>query len=374
MTPYRRVAVASGIVLLTMLTSRALGAAGRSAEAADPPGWDARAAASYLDGRATFWTTWPNAARDHDTFCISCHTTLPFAIARPVLRGVLGEKAPGTAESRIFDNLLTRARGYKEMEPFYPDQTRGIPKTSESRAIESVMNALVLATRDAESGRLSADTKTAFAVMWPLQMKTGPQNGAWTWLNFGYEPWESPNSAYFGASMAALAIGTAPEAYASSADIQDNLKNLRGYFQREFDKQSALNKLMALWASGRLPGLITPEQRASIVEEAFAKQLADGGWSTAALGAYERKDGSTIDTGSDGYATALATLALQGGGLTTSEPRLRKGLDWLRHHQSPTGQWIATSPNKQRDPATEPAKFMSDAATAYAVLSLTYRK
>ena len=90
-------------------------------------------------------------------------------------------------------------------------------------------------------------------------MKTGPQNGAWTWLNFGYEPWESPNSAYFGASMAALAIGTAPEGYASTADIQDNLKNLRGYFQREFDKQSALNKLMALWVSGRLPGLITPE-------------------------------------------------------------------------------------------------------------------
>lgn len=80
------------------------------------------------------------------------------------------------------------------MEPFYPDQTRGIPKTSESRAIESVMNALVLATRDAESSRLSADTKTAFGVMWPLQMKTGPQNGAWTWLNFGYEPWESPTS------------------------------------------------------------------------------------------------------------------------------------------------------------------------------------
>ena len=374
MKPYRRVAIASGIVLLTMVTSGVLRAAGRSAEAADPPGWDPKAAASYLDGRATFWTTWPNAARDHDTFCISCHTTLPFAIARPALRGVLGEKAPGTAESRIFDNLLTRARGYKEMEPFYPDQTRGIPKTSESRAIESVMNALVLATRDAESGRLSADTKTAFSVMWPLQMKTGPQNGAWTWLNFGYEPWESPNSAYFGASMAALAIGTAPEGYASTADIQDNLKNLRGYFQREFDKQSALNKLMALWASGRLPGLITPEQRASIVEEAFAKQLGDGGWSTAALGAYERKDGSTIETGSDGYATALATLALQSGGLTTSEPRLRKGLDWLRHHQSPTGQWVATSPNKQRDPATEPAKFMSDAATAYAVLSLTYRK
>jgi hypothetical protein len=60
--------------------------------------------------------------------------------------------------------------------------------------------------------------------------------------------------------------------------------------------------------------------------------------------------------------------------VATSEPRLRKGLEWLRHHQSPTGQWTASSPNKQRDPTTEPAKFMSDAATAYAVMSLTYHK
>jgi squalene-hopene/tetraprenyl-beta-curcumene cyclase len=365
--------MASGIVSLVIAISGAIGAVPRAAAAVDARGWDPKAAASYLDDRATFWSTWPNAARDHGTFCMSCHTTLPFAIARPALRAVLGEKSPGAAENRIFDNLLTRARGYKEIEPFYPDQTNGIPKTSESRAIEAVMNALVLATRDGESGTLSADTKTAFGVMWRLQMKTGPQKGAWTWLNFGYEPWESPNSAYFGASLAARAIGTAPEAYASTADIHDNLENLRAYFQREFDKQSPLNQLMGLWATGRLPGLITPAQQAAIIKETFSLQLPDGGWSTAMLGNYQRRDGSAIDRSSDGYATALATLALQGGGVATSEPALRNGLDWLRHQQRPTGEWTASSPNKQRDPATVAAKFMSDAATAYAVLSLTYR-
>ena len=44
-------------------------------------------------------------------------------------------------------------------------------------------------------------------------MKTGPETGGWTWLNFGMDPWESPNSPYFGASMAALAIGSAPGGY-----------------------------------------------------------------------------------------------------------------------------------------------------------------
>jgi squalene-hopene/tetraprenyl-beta-curcumene cyclase len=362
-----------GACVAAFMTCGVLAVAVHGTEPKDSLGWNPQAAAAYLDGRATFWATWPNAARDHGTFCISCHTTLPYAIARPALRGLLGERGPGTAETKILENLLTRARGYREMEPFYPDQTRGIPKTSESRAIEAVMNALVLTTRDQASGHLSADSKTALANMWALQMKTGPQNGAWTWLNFGYEPWESPNSAYFGASMAAVAVGTAPDGYASGSEIQENLKNLRGYFQREFDKQSALNKLMALWASGKVPGLITAEQRAALVDQIVAMQMADGGWSTAAIGSYKRQDGSAIDTGSDGYATALATLALQSGGIPRSDERVRKGLEWLRHHQDQeTGQWTATSPNKQRDPKTEPAKFMSDAATAMAVLSLTF--
>ncbi|HZS12906.1 MAG TPA: hypothetical protein VFA38_11695, partial [Nitrospirales bacterium] len=30
--------------------------------------WDAKAAASYLDGRSAWWSTWPTAARDHGTF------------------------------------------------------------------------------------------------------------------------------------------------------------------------------------------------------------------------------------------------------------------------------------------------------------------
>jgi hypothetical protein len=169
-----------------------------------------KAAAAYLDARAQWWATWPYAARDRGTFCISCHTTLPYALVRPALRGALGERQPSAAETRIFDNLLTRARSWRDVEPFYPDQTRGLPKTSESRAIEAVMNAVVLSQRDAPSGRLSDDARTALGVMWALQMKTGPNNGAWTWLNFNYEPWESPNSPYFGASLAALAVGSAP--------------------------------------------------------------------------------------------------------------------------------------------------------------------
>src|SRR5579862_2480531 len=130
----------------------------REANVANPSEWDPKAAAAYLDARATWWTTWPNAKRDRGTYCISCHTTLPYAIARPELRALLGERAPSAPEEKILGNLLVRARNWHDVEPWYPDQTRGIPKTSESRAIEAVMNALVLSRRDAVAGKLTEDT------------------------------------------------------------------------------------------------------------------------------------------------------------------------------------------------------------------------
>ena len=339
------------------------------------PGWNAKAAAQYLDQRAEWWTTWPNAARDRGTYCMSCHTTLPYALARPALRGLLAESAPSSTEGKIIGNLLTRARNWRDVEPWYPDQTRGIPKTSESRAIESVMNALVLVRRDAATGHLSDDARTALGVMWALQMKTGPEAGAWTWLNFKMEPWESPNSPYFGASLAALAVGSAPDGYAAAQEIQDRLTALRGYFARQHGAVSLLNQLMGLWASGRVPGLLTDQQRQSTIAATFAQQQTDGGWNTAALGSYTRTDNTESDRQSDGYATALATLALQAAGESATEPHVAKGLEWLRRNQdSVTGRWSAVSPNKQRDPKSDAAQFMSDAATVYAVLALTYGK
>ncbi|HKV98892.1 MAG TPA: hypothetical protein VJN96_03660 [Vicinamibacterales bacterium] len=364
-------AFGSAVAALTLALAMS-SATARNRSPAGPLEWDAKAAASYLDGRAEWWTTWQSAKRDHGTFCISCHTTLPYALARPALRRALGEPEPAATETKILGNLITRARMWRDIEPFYPDQTRGVPKTSESRAIESVMNALVLARRDAELRHLSEDGKTALANMWALQMKTGPQSGAWTWLNFGYEPWESPNSPYFGASLAALAVGSAPGNYASSPDIQDGLGQLRGYFHKQFEHESLHNRLMALWASSVVPDLLTSDQRAATVDQAFTLQQQDGGWSTSSLGAYKRVDNTPNETGTDGYATGLAVLALQGAGISATDPRIARGLEWLRRGQDhATGRWSASSLNKRRDPESDPAKFMSDAATAYAVLALT---
>ncbi len=334
--------------------------------------WSPRAAAAYLDARAAWWATWPNAARDQGTFCVSCHTAVPYALARPTLRAALAERERTPTETRLSDNVVKRVTLWKDVAPFYADQRLGLPKTSESRGTEAILNALILANRDAAGQRLTDETRAAFGHMWALQMKTGALNGAWAWLNFGYEPWESSDGPYYGAALAALAVGAAPEGYASSPGIQDNLKLLGSYFQRGFDKQPAINRLMALWASARVNGLLQPGERGSIIDVALAAQQDDSGWSMASLGTWKRLDGTAIDTHSDGYATGLVTLVLQQAGVG-GNPRVRKGLDWLTRHQDPvTGQWSASSLNKQRDPSSDSGRFMSDAATAYAVMSLSW--
>src|SRR5262249_29940084 len=179
-------------------------------------------------------------------------------------------------------------------------------------------------------------------------------------------------SPFYGASLAAIAIGMAPGNYASTPEIQERAKLLRDYLRKGSDSQHLFNRLTLLWASALWPGLLTPEQQRAIVDTARRAQQDDGGWSVATFAQWKRIDSTQLDTRSDGYGTGLVTFVLQTAGVPRTDPQVRRGLDWLvKHHDTPTGMWFAASPNKQRDPASDPGKFMSDAATAYAVLALT---
>src|SRR5690242_16717644 len=121
----------SAVSLAAVVAVRA-NAPERPAAAGTETRWNAKAAAAYLDGRMEWWSTWPKAARDHDTFCVSCHSAAPYAMARPVLRGHLGDAALSPQEQRLQANVSKRVTLWNEVAPYYPDQTRGVPKSSES--------------------------------------------------------------------------------------------------------------------------------------------------------------------------------------------------------------------------------------------------
>src|SRR6267143_3522845 len=227
--------------------------------------WDQKAAAAYLDQRAGWWMAWPKAARDHDTFCVSCHTAVPYALSRPALRKSLAEETPSANERRLLDNVTKRVRLWKEVAPFYSDADRGAYKTVESRGTESVLNALILASNDAQSGRLSNDTRTALDNMWAEQQTAGDKAGAWLWLRFANEPWEADDSDFYGATLAAVAAGTAPESYRARPEIQNNVKMLREYLNRECAAQTTINRVVLLWASAESPGLLEPEKHTALI-------------------------------------------------------------------------------------------------------------
>ena len=352
--------------------------------AADEPGtkatvtqsWDKAAAAKYLDDRQIWWQEWPHAQKDHGTVCVSCHTQVPYALARPLLRAPLGEQKISDPERAMLDSIIKRVNLGNEAETFYSDAVHGPGKTHEARNAESVNNVLILTSYDVAAGHLQAATRKAFDAMWALQEQTGAASGAWLWQNFHFSPWEAPESEYYGAAMAALATGIAPDNYRDDPKIQPNLTHLRSYLRDHASAQPLINRVALLWASSKLPGLMTGQEREALANELSTKQHPDGGWSLTELGqgTWKRHDDTPFDLRSDGYATGIIVLALEDNGLAEI-PESKKGLAWIRSNQDKTdGRWPAWSVNVKRDPNSGVGKFMSDAATGFSVLALEHSK
>jgi squalene-hopene/tetraprenyl-beta-curcumene cyclase len=365
----------AGLLALVAAGYAVVHAADKTASAASKT-WDKQAAARYMDDREVWWQGWDHSNRDHGTKCVSCHTQAPYALARPLLRGALGETDLSTSEKIMLADVEKRVRAWDTMLPFYSDEKYGEGKEIESRNAESVLNAVILASYDAGKQQLSADARLAFDHAWALQSQTGPDAGAWVWQNFAYTPWESKESQYHWAALMAVTVGRTPGNYRNDPGIGSNLGLLRGYLRSHYEAQPLVNKIVTLWASGSMQELLTRTQEMTLVAEINKLQHADGGWSLTDLGAWERRDKTPLETRSDGYATGLIVLALEGAvGQSASHSStaviMKRGVNWLLTHQDKeSGSWPAWSLNKNRDPKSDAGLFMTDAATGYAVMAL----
>jgi len=256
--------------------------------------------------------------------------------------------------------------------PFVPFYSKNMKPLA--LGTESVLNALVLVNYDARwaKGVTSAATRKALDHLWQQQQ----ENGAWLWLEFGLNPWEK-NGAYYGASLAAVAVGTVGPKYYDQPEVKAKVAALRTYLKTKMPGQPLHHRAVGLWASSRLPGMLAEEDSKKLVKELLAAQEADGGWSLAKLGPKPLGQGAWKAHGvfpegmaSDGYATGLVVLALKRAGVGGEHPQLQKGIAWLAAKQQ-EGSWPAIYVNKERDPQNNVGKFMRDAATAFAVLALT---
>lgn len=298
--------------------------------------WSPAKAAEYLDGVGVNWT--------RDRKCVTCHTNMPYLFARPLLKG-----APDDC--------------WKEVRKFLEDDVVGWSNGGKPKGDAYVVaTAAALAVSDARTtGKLHPATKAALDRMWTVQRK----GGDWNWLKCDWPPLEHDD--YFGAVLAAVAVGEAPEKYAQTEQAKVGIKALEAYFART-PSPDLHHSAWLLWAASKLDGLMTDERKKAVVADLRKLQRKDGGWCLPSLGKYSRRDQKKTpndpDAASDGYATGLAVFVLRQAGVIADDPAVAAGAKWLKANQRESGRWYTRSLSNDK------AHYITNAGTALAVLAL----
>src|ERR1035437_2431653 len=83
-----------------------------------PTAWDKEAAAKFLDDRMDLWFEKARKLRTGrgTSSCVSCHTVVPYALARPALRKAAGVSQPTPQEAKLLDETLRRVDTYANHE------------------------------------------------------------------------------------------------------------------------------------------------------------------------------------------------------------------------------------------------------------------
>lgn len=289
-------------------------------------------AVHFLDSAALQW--------QKQRKCFTCHTNLAYLYARPCI----SIDAQAHQQVRSFAEELVNERW----------QAQG-PRWD----AEVVAMAAALAVNDAASTlNLHPTTKVALDRMWTLQR----EDGGWDWLKCSWPPFEYDD--HYGVTLAAIAVGVAPDDYDQSDVARAGIAGIRKYLSNH-PPENLHHRAMVLWASTYHDELISDEERTACCTDLFALQKQDGGWSAATLGDWKRADASEQDTlTSDGYGTGFVLYVLRQAGIPKSDVRLQRGIAWLKANQRESGRWISRSLYK------DSKHFLSHAGSAFAVMAL----
>ena len=315
------------------------------AASADEPvraSFSAAAAVDYLEQGAVAWGKANN--------CISCHTNGSYLRMRPALSSVLGK--PST---EVRDLFLAEKAKYEKL------KEKQLKK--DIRPTITAYMAAGLAEWDTHvAGKLSPETEEALKLMFAAQADDGSWNNQNCW-----PPIES--STYHAATVAAMAVATAPGwlervAAADGADGEPYAEHAAGVekmktFLRETKPPHDYGRLLLLWTSTRMDGLIDEATAGEIRDMILAHQNADGGWSMRSFaapktwgsgnraGRLEAEDDATRQA-SDGHQTGLCVIVLRAAGIPAEDERIQKAVAWLKSNQRESGRWWTRSLNTDR--------------------------
>jgi squalene-hopene/tetraprenyl-beta-curcumene cyclase len=288
------------------------------------------AAVRFVDAVALTWH------KKHE--CFACHSDYAFLLARPAVN----PRAPAHATIRQALEHLADS-----------------PRQTDYWVTEAVMVASILAQNDAATtGKLHPSTRKALDRIWTAQR----EDGGWTWMKNNEPPSEIDDQ--YGVAMAAIGVGIAPDGYGKTQTAQKGLERIRQYF-RNNPPTNMHHRAMRLLVSLRVDGIMTEAERAEVVAGLCALQKPDGGWGLATLGNWKRSDGKEQDyESSDGYGTGFVIYVLRCAGVPAEDPRIGKGILWLKTHQRASGRWFTRSMTRDN------THLLTHSGTAYAILAL----
>lgn len=289
-------------------------------------------AVDFLDSASLTW--------QKQRQCFTCHTNYAYLFARPA---IASDTAAHRAVRSAAEELV--AKRWEEKGPRWD--------------AEVVATAGALAYNDAlTTGKLHPMTRKALDRMWTVQR----EDGGWDWIKCNWPPLESDD--HYGVTMAAIAVGVAPGDYQKTEAAQKGLAGIRRYFKNN-PPTTVHHEAMILWSSAYIDDLMTQKEKKAVQGKLFALQKQDGGWALATLGDWKRADSKEQDTqSSDGYATGFVMYVLLRAGVDANDPRIQKGITWLKMNQRESGRWITRSLNRDNK------HFISHAGTAFALMAL----
>jgi squalene-hopene/tetraprenyl-beta-curcumene cyclase len=288
------------------------------------------AAAKYLDDGAYAWTK--------TRTCIACHTTGVYLAERPILTELLRTPV-----------RLVRDEFAKSIPPSVPasNEDRGIVyyKTAE----RAVWRSLGLAEWDRYVERRTSDSTDKSLRDMLLQQSS---HGGFHVTGEVEIPYITTD--YNLSTQAMRAIVRAPMwlEQLKDPDLLERVEKLK-QFLKTTQPSNDYDRMLRLQLSNLMPGLISNSEKENYIDLLSGKQRSDGGWSTRSMSdtmswhvAVSNKVKTLIDSlpdaanpESDAYMTAFAIVLLRESGVQKEDPRVQKGIAWLKRDQRTSGRW-----------------------------------
>jgi squalene-hopene/tetraprenyl-beta-curcumene cyclase len=289
-----------------------------------------RAAAKYLDDGALAWM--------RDRNCVACHTPGAYMLNRPAITPWLGKPE---------EEVLGRFVAGIQDEPPATRQADGI--TYYADAERAVWRAAGLVQWDRHvNGKLSDHTDRALRSM----LRQQSSHGGWYMPGEVEIPYVTTD---FELTLhAARAIVEAPGwlARLKDAELLGRIGRMK-MFLAGIRPRNDYERALRIGLASFLPELVPRETRESDISMLWAKQHDDGGWCTRDMS--DTRNWRTpmsdfviklieglpdaADPRSDPYMTAQAIILLRESGVPANDPRIRKGIAWLKAEQRVGGLW-----------------------------------